>query len=319
MDRFGAMNAFAKVVALGSFAEAARTLGLTRSATSKAVIELENLLGARLLDRTTRKVRPTEAGLAYYERCLDILSRVEETEIELASLQSEPRGVLKVNAPTSFGALYLGPAVAEFMRNYPDLRIEMTLTDCFIDPIEEGADVTIRIADLSDSSLIARRLAPARRVLVAAPSYIERRGAPDAPEDLSRHDCLTYGHTTTLQRWRLLVDGETIAIPIRSVLCSNSGDVLRSAALAGCGIAFLPTFLVGPDLAAGRLVTVLERFPQAELSIHALFASNRYLARKIRVFIDFLSGEFGAQPVWDRFPAPAARSTEAPPRGPNMR
>ncbi|HWJ18622.1 MAG TPA: LysR family transcriptional regulator, partial [Geobacterales bacterium] len=168
MDKLDAMNAFVKVVALGSYAEAGRALGLTRSAVSKAVMELEQLLGARLLDRTTRRVGPTEAGLAYYERCLDIIGRVEETEMEVSRLHTEPKGVLRVNAPMSFGALYLGPAAADFMQDYPDLKIELTLNDRFIDPIEEGVDVTIRIASLADSSLIARKLAPARRVLAAA-------------------------------------------------------------------------------------------------------------------------------------------------------
>ena len=150
MDKLGAMNAFAKVVALGSFAEAARALGSTRSAVSKTVMELEHVLGVRLLDRTTRRVRTTEAGLAYYERCVDILARVEETEMQVSSLQAEPKGVLKVNGPTSFGALYLGPAVADFMAAYPELKIELTVTDRFIDPIEEGVDVTIRIAELTE-------------------------------------------------------------------------------------------------------------------------------------------------------------------------
>ena len=301
MDKLGAMNAFAKVVALGSFAEAARALGSTRSATSKAVMELERVLGARLLDRTTRRVRPTEAGLAYYERCLDILSRVEETEMQVARLQVEPAGVLRLNGPASFGALYLAPAVAEFMRLHPNLRIELALTDHFIDPIEEGADVTIRIAELADSSLIARKLAPARRAFVASPTYVAEHGEPLAPEDLARHACLTYGHTTTLQRWRIVRDGEPVSIPIDSVLCSNSGDVLRAAALSGRGVALLPTFLIGRDIESGALRTVLGRFPQPALGIHALYASNRYLAAKTRAFVDFLAGRFGDEPEWDRF------------------
>ena len=183
MDKLGAMNAFAKVVALGSFAEAARALGSTRSAMSKTVMELEHVLGVRLLDRTTRRVRSTEAGLAYYERCLDILGRVEETEMQVSSLQAEPKGVLKVNGPTSFGALYLGPAVADFMAGYPELKVELTVTDRFIDPIEEGVDVTIRIAQLTDSSL------------------------------------------TTLQRWRIMRNGEAIMVPIHSVVCSRRSPV----------------------------------------------------------------------------------------------
>jgi DNA-binding transcriptional LysR family regulator len=289
MDKLGAMNAFAKVVALGSFAEAARALGTTRSAASKAVMELEHVLGVRLLDRTTRRVRATEAGLAYYERCVDILARIEETEMQVARLHDEPRGVLRLNGPASFGALYLAPAVSEFIGRHPKIKIE------------EGADVTIRIADLADSSLIARKLAPARRAFVVSPSYVASRGEPMAPEDLARHACLTYGHTTTLQRRRIVRDGEATSVPVDSVLCSNSGDVLRAAALAGRGVALLPTFLIGPDIDSGALRTVLDRFPQPALGVHALYASNRYLAAKTRAFIDFLAGRFGDEPVWDRF------------------
>jgi DNA-binding transcriptional LysR family regulator len=301
VDKLGAMNAFAKVVALGSFAEAARALGLTRSAASKAVAELEHVLGIRLLDRTTRRVRPTEAGLSYYERCADILARVEETELQVARLHGEPRGVLKLNGPASFGVLYLAPAIADFMGLHPRLKIELTLTDRFIDPIEEGVDVLVRIAELADSSLIARRLAPARRVFVASPAYLASHGEPDAPEDLTQRACLTYGHTTTLQRWRIVRDGEAATVPVDSVLCSNSGDVLREAALAGRGIAFLPTFLVGRDIGTGRLRTVLDAFPQPPLGIHALYPSNRYLAAKTRAFVDFLARRFGDEPEWDRF------------------
>ena len=152
--------------------------------------------------------------------------------MQVSSLQMEPKGVLKVNGPTSFGALYLGPAVADFMAAYRELKIELTVTDRFIDPIEEGVDVTIRIAELTDSSFIARKLAPARRVFVASPSYVARHGAPEAPEELARHACLTYGHTTTLQRWRIVRNGEAAMVPIHSVLCSNNGDILRMAASA---------------------------------------------------------------------------------------
>lgn len=301
MDKLDAMNAFTRVVIHGSYAEAARSLGLTRSAVSKAVMELEHLLGARLLDRSTRRVAPTEAGLAYHERCLDILARVEETEERVSRLHDEPKGVLEVNAPVSFGVLHLAPAVADFMAAHPDLKIELALTDRFVDPIEEGVDVTVRIARLGDSSLVARRLAPARRVIVAAPDYLARRGRPETPEDLARHDCLVYGHTTTLQRWQLTRDGAALEVAIGSVLCSNNGDVLRTAALAGRGLTLLPTFMVGDDLAAGRLVTVLDDHPPAELGIYALYAPNRYLAAKTRVFIDHLVARFGPRPPWDAF------------------
>lgn len=300
MDKLEAMQAFTKVVTLGSYAEAGRALGLTRSAVSKAVMEIEQTLGARLLDRTTRRVAVTEAGRAYYESCLDILSRVEETEAQVSRLHDEPRGILKVNAPTSFGALYLGAAVADVMAVHPDLKVELSLNDRFVDPIEEGFDVTIRIARLADSSLIARRLADARRALVASPDYLARHGAPATPEDLVRHRCLVYGHSTTLQRWSLVRDGEEISVPVNSQFCSNNGDVLRTAALAGQGITVLPTFLVGSDVRAGRLAVVLAQNAPTPLGIYALYAANRFLAAKTRVFVDALVARFGHVPPWER-------------------
>lgn len=303
MDKLEAMNAFAKVVAAGSYAEAARRLGLTRSAVSKAVMELEQILGARLLDRTTRRVTPTEAGLAYYERCVSILAEVEETEIQISKLHDEPKGVLKVNAPMTFGTLYLAQAVAEFMARYDDLRVELMLNDRFIDPLEEGVDVTVRIGVLADSSLIARRLAPANRVMVAAPAYLARHGTPQTPSDLAAHRCLSYGQLAAVHRWQLVDKGEVINIAVTSSLCSNNGEVLRAAAIAGNGIANLPTFIVGPDLEAGRLNLVLPQTPPTGLGIYALYAPNRYLAAKSRLFIDFLAQRFGEEPVWDQFDA----------------
>jgi DNA-binding transcriptional LysR family regulator len=301
MDKLDAMNAFAKVVASGSYAEAARRLGLTRSAVSKAVMELEQLLGARLLDRTTRRLSPTEAGRAYFERCVDILASIEETELQVAQLHEEPKGVLKVNAPMSFGTLYLGEAIADFMTSYAELKVELTLNDRFVDPLEEGVDITVRIGALADSSLIARKLAPARRVLAASPDYLARHGVPQTPEDLAQHRCLNYGHTTALQRWQLTRDGEEIVVPIASYLCSNNGEVLRAAALKGNGITLLPTFIVGEDIKAGRLNVVLAPCAPTPLGIHALYAPNRYLAAKTRLLIDFLVARFGNTPAWDGY------------------
>ncbi|MEM9357680.1 MAG: LysR family transcriptional regulator [Pseudomonadota bacterium] len=301
MDKLDAMLAFTKVVALGSYAEAGRQLGLTRSAVSKGVIELEQILGARLLDRTTRKVSPTEAGLAYYERCLTILAEVEETELQVSRLHDEPRGTLKLNAPMSFGVLHIGSAIADFMTAFPDLKIELSLSDRFVDPIEDGFDVTIRIAELADSSLIARKLAPGRRVLAASPDYIHSHGSPKEPADLAEHTCLNYGHTTVLQRWQLTHNGQAMSVPINSCLCSNNGDVLRQAALAGHGITKLPTFLVGDDIREGRLQLVLEDHPPSELGIYALYAPNKFLAAKTRVLIDFLVERFGPNPAWDNY------------------
>ncbi|MEQ8822846.1 MAG: LysR family transcriptional regulator [Filomicrobium sp.] len=301
MDKLEAMNAFAKVVAHGSYAEAGRRLGLTRSAVSKAVKELEQLLGVRLLDRTTRRVSATEAGRAYYERCVDILASVEETELQIARLHDEPRGVLKVNAPMSFGALYLGSAISEFMGQYPELTIEMALSDRFIDPIEEGVDVTVRIGELADSSLIARKLAPARLVLAASPDYLKAHGKPKSADDLKEHRCLHYGHTTSMPRWQLMVDGQPASVPVTAVMCSNNGDILRKGALQGTGIALLPTFIIGQDIADGALRQVLPECEPTPLGIYALYAPNRYLAAKTRVLIDFLRERFGQKPSWDEF------------------
>lgn len=299
MDKLEAMGAFVRVVSSGSYAEAARRLGLTRSAVSKAVMELEQSLGARLLDRTTRRVTPTEAGLAYFERCNAILAQVEETEAQVSRLHDEPRGVLRVNAPMSFGTMYLGDAIADFMAQYAALKVELTLTDRFIDPLEEGVDVTVRIGALQDSSLIARRIAPARIILVASPAYLKEHGSPETPADLVQHRCLSYGHSVSMQRWQLSSGGETMSVPIESHLCSNNGEVLCAAAEKGLGIAKLPTFIIGGALKAGCLVEVLPDYRPAEGVIHALYAPNRYLAAKSRVFIDFLVKRFGHMPDWD--------------------
>lgn len=302
MDKLDAMNVLTKVVASGSFAEAARRLGVTRSAISKAITQLEQELGARLLDRTTRRVTLTEAGLAYYERCLAILAQISETEAQVSRLHDEPKGVLKVNAPMSFGTLYLGSAIADFMDRYRDLKVELTLTDRMIDPLEEGVDVTVRIGAMVDSSLIARRISSVRVVLVASPEYIARHGLPKTPADLVSHKCLHYGHSTTVPRWQLTENGASISVPVAACLSSNNGDTLRDAALKGIGIARQPSFIVGADVAAGRLVVVLADYPPQDVTVHALYAPNRFLAAKSRVFIDFLVERFG-HPAWERFEA----------------
>lgn len=293
------MTAYARVVAEGSFTDAAERLGLTRSAVSKAVMELESLLGVRLLDRTTRRVRPTEAGRAYYERCVGVLSAIEEGELEVARLHQEPRGVLKVNAPMSFGTLHLGTVIAEFMLAYPELRVELTLDDRFVDPLDGGFDITVRIGILEDSSLVARRIAPARRLLVASPEYLQAHGTPQGPDDLARHRCLHYGHSTSAQSWQLRQGAKVVQVPIRAYLCSNNAEVLRAAATSGIGIAKLPTFIAAADIEAGRLQAVMCDFPAVDLGIYALYAQHRFLPAKTRAFVDFLVQHFGEAPTWD--------------------
>ena len=299
MDKLNSIRAFTKVVQHSSFAAAARDLRLSRSAVSKHVIELEQELGGQLLSRTTRSVTATENGQAYYERCLAILSDLEEADLSATRLQAEVRGLLRINAPMSFGTLHLARAVADFMEKYPDLRIQLLLSDQQVDPVQEGFDVTLRIADLPSSSMIARRIAPARRAICASPSYLARHGTPKHPDDLRGHACLTYGHLATGNQWKLTgPDGDHwIAIPW--TLCTNNAEVLRDAAVQGRGIALLPTFIAGADFQQGCLATILPGYQAPEISIYAIYPETRHLSLKVRVFIDFLVERFGGRPYWD--------------------
>src|SRR5215471_4259946 len=299
MDKLASIRAFTRVVQHRSFAVAARELRVSRSVVSKHVIELEQELGAQLLSRTTRSVTPTENGQTYYERCIAILSDLEEADLAATRLQSEPRGLLRVNAPMSFGTLHLGRAIADFMEKFPQLQIQLILSDQLIDPVQEGFDVTLRIADLAPSSMIARRIAPALRVICAAPSYLARRGTPKHPDEIATHDCLSYGHLATGTQWKLTgPDGEHwIRVPW--TLCTNNAEVLRDAAVRGRGIALLPTFICGADLQEGRLRSILVEYHAPEIALYAIYPQTRHLSVKVRVFIDFLVERFGGRPYWD--------------------
>jgi DNA-binding transcriptional LysR family regulator len=299
MDKLQSMRAFAKVVQHGSFAAAARDMRLSRSAVSKYVIDLEQDLGTQLLVRTTRSASPTENGQVYFDRCLAILADLEEADLAVARLQAEPRGVLRVNAPMSFGTLHLGRAIADFMEKYPDLHIQLVLSDQQIDPVQEGFDVTLRIADLPSSSLIARKIAPANRVVCASPAYLKQHGVPQHPNDLRAHACLTYGHLATGNQWRLTGPGGDHWVHISWTLCADNGEVLRDAAVKGRGIALLPTFIVGADLQQGRLTTVLTDYHAPAISLYAIYPETKHLSVKVRVFIDFLVERFGDRPYWD--------------------
>jgi DNA-binding transcriptional LysR family regulator len=292
MDKFSSMRAFANVVEHGSFSEAARALRLSRSGVSKYVADLEQELGVQLLNRTTRSASPTENGRAYYERAVAILAELEEADLAVTRLQVEPRGMLRINAPMSFGTLHLGPALAEFMDKYPDLQIQLTLSDEQIDAVQEGFDVTLRIAELASSSLIARRLLGVQRVFCASRRYLERRGVPEHPKDLKNHDCLTYGFLATGNQWKLTgPDGEHwISVPWK--LCANNAEVLKQAALNGRGIALLPTFIAGSVLESGELVPVLIKYAAPEIALYAIYPPTRHLSVKVRLFIDFLVERF---------------------------
>lgn len=292
MDLLNSMKIFVQVVDAGSFSVAAQRLNLSRSMVSKQLQALETSLGVRLLQRTTRQVSATEIGLAYHEHCLRILAEVEAAGRLVASLQEEPRGTLKINAPMSFGTQHLGSAVAEFAAQYPDLTVQLTLDDRFINPVEAGFDVTIRIGELEDSSLVARRIAAAPRRLYAAADYLARCGEPRHPSELSGHSCLHYGFLGSGGVWRLHGPDGDHSLRIVGRVCSNNGEVLRDAAVRGLGIALLPTFIVEGDVQAGRLQRVLADYQPPAIAIHALYASRLQMLTKVRLFIDFLVARF---------------------------
>ncbi|MEL7503319.1 MAG: LysR family transcriptional regulator [Cyanobacteria bacterium J06554_6] len=291
MDKFESMRAFVQVVEAGGFAAAARQIDLSRSAVNKLVHNLENDLGVQLLHRSTRKVSPTQTGLAFYERCLAILADVDEAERAVAQLQAEPKGTLKINAPMSFGILRVAPAIATFAAQYPDLQIQLTLEDRFIDPITEGYDAVIRIANATPAaSLLTRTLAPAPRVVCAAPGYLTQRGTPTHPTELKQHDCLHYGYLATGNSWKLQQpSGEEISVGVNSRLCSNNGDVLKEAAVRGLGITLLPVFMIQPELSSGALQPILKDFPPTVLSISVLYPVNRHLSTKVQLLTTFLA------------------------------
>ena len=291
MDRLSAMVVFTHVVETGSFSEVARRLGLSKSAVSKQVTALEERLGAQLLHRTTRKLSLTETGRSFYERCAQIVREVEEAERAAIHAQATPQGLLRVNAPMSFGQIALAPALSLFLSRHPDLRVELVLDDRRVDAIEGGFDVTIRVASrLPDSSLIARRIASTRIVVCGTPEYLAQRGVPTAPDELAGHDCLLYAYH---DRWLFRGPAGTQLVGVAGRLLANNGDALREAALAGLGLVQLPSFIVGAELASGALRAVLEPFEDPGASIWAVYSPTRHLSGKVRAFVDFLTERFG--------------------------
>lgn len=292
MDRLAAMRAFVGTVEHRSFAEAARALRLSRSAVSKHVGDLERELGVQLLSRTTRRVTPTELGQLYFDRVSAILADLDDADRVAMERQAAPSGLLRINAPMSFGTIMLGPVIADFLRDHPELRMHVTLSDDRADPVQDGLDVTLRIADLPSSSLVARKIMPVERVFCASRAYLDAHGVPETPADLRRHRALAYGYLATGNQWKLSgADGDHWVDP-HWMLCANNAELLRDAALAGQGLALLPTFIAGDALRDGRLVRVLADWEPPPLTLYALYPPTRHLAAKTRVFIDFLVRAF---------------------------
>jgi DNA-binding transcriptional LysR family regulator len=302
LDRLTGLEVFAKVAAAGSLSAAARALGMSQTMVTKHIAALEARLGAKLFHRTTRRLSITEAGRSYLESSERILAEIEAADAAVAADRVEPRGMLRINAPVSFGTRQIAPLLAEFAARYPRTTVELGLNDRLVDLAEEGWDLAIRIGHLRDSSLIARRIAPCRIVVCAAPSYLKARGIPQTVSSLAAHNCLGYtlSQRTPVDRWTFGARGE-VGVRVSGNLRANNGDALLAAALAGQGIIHQPSFIVADDLGAGRLVALTLDQPNVELGgIYAVYLPDRHPPAKVRAFIDFIATRFAPEPPWDR-------------------
>jgi DNA-binding transcriptional LysR family regulator len=289
MDLLSSMKVFAAVVEAGSFAGAADKLETSRAMTSKQVQKLEEHLGTRLLNRTTRKLSLTETGREFYERCVQILTDVAEAEQVAGQMTSTPRGVLKLTMPLSFGQHRLAGIVGEYAQAYPQVRLDISLSDRKVDIVEEGFDLAIRIGTLPQSDLIARKIGGVRSLICASPAYLAGHGTPVKPADLTKHACLGYTLTGNSGEWRIEGPGGEVLVPVTGPIRADNGDMLRLAALSGAGVVFQPRFIVADDLAAGRLVRILPEWQSGELGVHAVYPSRRHLSAKVRTLIEFVA------------------------------
>jgi len=302
MDKLQAMQLFVRVVDSGSYTAAADQMEISRALASKLVQALEDQLGVRLLHRTTRKLSLTEAGERYYQRVSEILGSLSEAEALAAEFQADPRGRLRVSAPMSFAIHHLGAAVAEFQQRHPRIELELTLNDRQVDLVEEGFDMAVRIAKLADSSLVARRIAPCRMLLVASPDYLRRAGEPQHPQELVAHNYLSYTLAARRDEIVLVSGAERETVNLNGSLRVNNGDVIASAAAAGLGFCISPSFLVWQRLQRGELVQLLPQWQIPEIAVHAVYPAGRTLPAKTRSFIDYLVERFGPEPYWDQAP-----------------
>ncbi len=293
MDRLTEMEAFVQVVDHGGFTEAARKMGLSKSAVSKHVAALEARLAVRLLNRTTRRVSATELGLAYYDRARAVLAEALEADSMVTAMQATPKGSLRVSAPVTFGTKQVSQAVARFLCAYPEVDVNMVLDDRFVELVAEGFDLAIRIGTLADSSLKARKLAQTQMLLVASPGYLAEMGTPRSLDDLHAHRLLHYSNLATGNFWRLrAASGEERQVRAGGRLTVNNGESLMKAAEAGLGIVLLPSFILGDAVRTGRLVEVLPGRPKEVLGIYAVHPEGRFPQPKLRAFVDFLAEHF---------------------------
>jgi DNA-binding transcriptional LysR family regulator len=293
MDRYTGMAVFVRVAESGSFTATARYFGMSPAMVSTHIRTLEKRLGVRLLNRTTRRVSTTEVGQNYYEQCLRILYEVEEAERAASDLQTAPRGRIRLTAPMTFGTRQLGPLIAAYLKSYSDVSVELSLDDRKVDLIEEGFDLAIRVGQLADSRLIARRITVAQAILCASRDYIAEYGVPKSPRDLVGHNCLTYTHSSSRSEWSFGGSGGTAeTIQVSGRFSANNGDALRRLALAGLGVILAPDFIVEDDLKAGRLIALMPAYTAIPFPFHAVYPHSRYLSAKVRTFVDFLTDWF---------------------------
>lgn len=309
------LDIFARVARTGNMSAAGREMGLSPAVVSKRISLLEDRLGARLFQRTTRQLTLTETGEGYFKRVVDILSLVEEAEDFVSRRNTKPRGLLKVTAPTSFSRIHIAPYLAEFLSRYPEIELDFQLTDNFVDIIRDGFDVAIRIGELQDSSLVARKLAPDNRVICATPSYIERHGEPKTLADLDHHNCLSAGAQDV---WRVEGPNGQEQLRLKGNIRSNSAEFVRDAMLAGLGLGLRSTWDIGPEIKSGDLKVVLPQYRgSSNMAIYAVYPCREFMPAKVNVLIEFLAELYGAEPYWDRDleilkPTPPPRSSRSP-------
>jgi len=297
------MKVFAAVTRLGSFAAAAEELDISNTMCSKYIRDLESSLGARLLNRTTRQLSLTEVGSAYHKKIIAILTEVEEAEQCVSDLQNDPMGTLRIMAPPSFGSFHIARVIKDYKNQFPNVAIELILSDDFDNLVDRGMDLAFRLGELGDSSVVALQIASSRRIVCASPEYLAEHGTPNSPDNLSEHICLGMCHNLVFPtHWIFKVDGLEKNIQIRSnYLKSNIADALRVAAINGSGLAQLPSYMIGLDIQSGRLKPVLEKYEPAPLSINLIYAHRKHMSVKIRSFVDYMKAYFESTPYWDKW------------------
>ncbi|MGD8569797.1 MAG: LysR family transcriptional regulator [Gammaproteobacteria bacterium] len=304
MEHLTDIAVFVEVVKANSFTTAARELDLSRSVVSKYITRLEKRLGVRLLNRTTRRLSMTEAGQRFFQQSHSALMQLENAEGEIHAMQAEPKGLLRLSAPSSFGIIHLAPLLPQLRQTYPELNLELSISDKLVDIVDEGIDIAIRIGELPDSSLIAKRISPCRYVVCASPNYLKQHGKPETPDDLTQHNCLLFQFWDAPNQWQFLSrDNQFINIKVQGEIVSNNSLALRKIMLSGGGISMAPTFLVGDDIINGRLVPVLTDYHIKPISIYVVYPHRQYLTAKARAFLEFLSEHIDIDtPYWDNFP-----------------